>query len=76
MTNFEIQKYYKNETIFNGVYFGINLTKKKKKKDGAYLMNLEEYESIGTHWIEHILTAFELNIFQKKLKNLQETKIS
>ena len=22
-----------------------------KKKNGAYIINLDEYESIGTHWI-------------------------
>ena len=48
LTNFEIQKYYENETKFNGVYSRNNLS---KKKDGAYIINLDEYESIGTHWI-------------------------
>ena len=48
LTNFEIQKYYENETKFNGFYSRSNLS---KIKDGAYVMNLDEYESIGTHWI-------------------------
>ena len=30
LTNFEIQKYYKNEPIFNGVYSRYNLPKKNK----------------------------------------------
>ena len=48
LINFEIQKYYQNEPKFNGVYSRNNLS---KTKDGAYTVNLAEYESIGTHWI-------------------------
>ena len=47
LTNFEIQKYYQNKPKFNGVYLRNNLP---KIKDGTYVMNLYEYESIGTHW--------------------------
>ena len=50
LTNFEIQK-YKNEPRFNGVFSRNNLPKKKKKKDGAYIINLDEYAKVGTHWI-------------------------
>ena len=39
LTNFEIQKYYQNETRFNGVYSRDNLS---KIKDGAYVINLVE----------------------------------
>ena len=46
LTNFEIQKYYENETKFNGVYSRSNLL---KKDDGAKVINLDEYESIETH---------------------------
>ena len=46
LTNFEIQKYYQNETRFNGVYSRDNLS---KIKDGAYVINLVEYSDIGTH---------------------------
>ena len=49
LTNFEIQKYYENESRFNSVYSRDNLP--KKIKDGAYVINLDEYEDIGTHWI-------------------------
>ena len=31
LTNFEIQKYYQNEPIFNGVYSRDNLPKKNNK---------------------------------------------
>ena len=48
LTSFEIQKYYENEPKFNGVYPRNNLS---KTKDGTYIINLDEYESIWTHWI-------------------------
>ena len=48
LTNFEIQNYYQNEPKFNGVYSRNNLP---KIKDGAYVINLDEYKPIGTHWI-------------------------
>ena len=49
LTNFEIQKYYKNEPRFNGVFSRNNLP--KKIKDGAYIINLDEYTNVGIHWI-------------------------
>ena len=49
LTNFEIQKYYQNEPRFNWVYSRDNLP--KKMKDGPYVINLDEYSDIGTHWI-------------------------
>ena len=49
LTNFEIQKYYENETRFNEVFSRDNLP--KKIKDGAYVINLDEYKDAGTHWI-------------------------
>ena len=48
LKNFEIQKYYQNESKFNGVYSRNNL---RKIKDGVYIINLDEYESLGTHWM-------------------------
>ena len=48
LTNFEIQKYYQNEPRFNDVYSRDNLP---KIKDGAYVINLDEYSDIGTHWV-------------------------
>ena len=48
-TNFEIQAYYQNEPRFNGVHSKDNLN--DKTKDGAYVINLDEYSDIGTHWI-------------------------
>ena len=49
LANFEIQKYYQNEPKFNGVYSRDNLP--DKIKDGAYIINLDEYSDIGTHWV-------------------------
>ena len=46
LTHFEIQKYYENEREFNGVYSRNNLS---NIKDFAYIINLDEFESIGTH---------------------------
>ena len=54
LTNFEMQKYYQNEPIFNGVNSRDNLPKTKfneKIKKGAYVINLDEYFDIVTHWI-------------------------
>ena len=48
LTKFEIRKYFQNEPRFNGVYSRDNLS---KKKDGAYVTNLDEYSDIGTHWV-------------------------
>ena len=48
LTNFEIQKYYQNEPKFNGIYSRNNLS---KIKDGAYIINLDEFELKVTHWV-------------------------
>ena len=48
-SNFEIKKYYQNEPRFNGVFSRDNLP--KKIKDGAYVINLDEYADVGTHQI-------------------------
>ena len=48
LTNFEIQK-YQNENKFKGVYSRDNLP--HKIKDGAYVINLDEYSDIVTHWV-------------------------
>ena len=46
LRNFEIQKYSQNERKFNVVCSKNNLP---KIKHGAYVINLEEYKSKGTH---------------------------
>ena len=42
-------KHHENESRFNGVYSRDNLP--NKIKDGAYVINLDEYSDIGTNWI-------------------------
>ena len=54
LTNFEIQAYYQNEPRFNGVFSRDNLN--DKIKNGGYVINLDEYHDIGTHWV-----AFNVN---------------
>ena len=49
LTNIEINEYYKDEPRFNGVYSRNNLP--NKIKNGAYVINLNEYENTGTHWV-------------------------
>ena len=49
LTNFEIQQYCQNELRFNGVYSRYNLP--NEIKDGAYIINLDEYSDIVTHWV-------------------------
>ena len=49
LTNSEIQKYYKIEPRFKGVFSRNSLF--KKLKDRANIINLNEYADVGTHWI-------------------------
>ena len=49
LTNFEIQRYYQNVPRSNGVFSINNLP--KTIKDGEYVINLDEYADVGTHWI-------------------------
>ena len=49
LTNFEIQGYYQNELRFNGVFSRDNLP--NTIKNGAYVINVDEYRDIGTHWV-------------------------
>ena len=61
LTNFEIQQYYENEPRFNGVFSRNNLP--KKIKDGAYVINLDEYADVGTHWIALFCNRNEIVYF-------------
>ena len=47
LTNFETQ--YQNEPRFNGVFSRDNLG--STVKNGAYVINLDEYHDIGTHCV-------------------------
>ena len=61
LTNFEMQKYYQNEPRFNGVYSRDNLP--NKIKDGAYVINLDEYSDIGTHWVALYVSNNDVTYF-------------
>ena len=61
LTKFEIQKYYQNEPKFN-VYSRNNLP---KIKDGAFVINLDVYKSIRTHWIALYVIAENVTYFHK-----------
>ena len=57
-------------------------------KDGAYVINFDEHKSIETYWIALCVNgnclhnsvtyfdSFEVHLFLKKLKNLEEIKVS
>ena len=86
LTNSEIQKYYQNEPKFNGVLSRNNYPKIKHE---TYVINLDENESIGTHWIALYVNANnivyfdsfrvehitkEIKRFPKKIKKLMIMK--
>ena len=66
--------------ILNGIFSRNNLP--KEIKDGVYVINLDEYPAVGTHWIAlfvtemklFILIVLVLNMFLKKFKKLLEIK--
>ena len=60
-TNSEIQRYYQNEPRFNGVFSRNNLS--LKIKDGAYVINLDEYVDVGTPWIALFCNRNEIIYF-------------
>ena len=53
-------EYYVNESRFNGVYSRDNLT---KINDGAYIINLDEYSDIGTHWVALLVNNNNVTYF-------------
>ena len=60
LTNFEIQKFYQNEPRFNGLYPRYDIP---KIKDGVYVINLDEYSDIGTHWVAFYVHNNNLTYF-------------
>ena len=80
LTNFEIQPYYQNETTFNRVYSRVNLP--KTIKNGAYVINLDEYSDIGTHWVSLYVNnktvtyfdSFSVEHIPKKIKKFVNNK--
>ena len=51
---------FKKEYKFNGVYSRKNLS---KIKGGAYIINLDLYESLGSHWITLYVNAENITYF-------------
>ena len=60
LTNFEIQKYHQNKAKFIAAYSRNDL---RKLQDGAYATNLDEFKSIGTHWIALYVNANNIVYF-------------
>ena len=73
LTNFKIQNYYQNGLMCKGAYLR---SKIPKIKDGASVINLDEYKLIGTHWIALCVNgnnvtyfnSFGVKCIPKKLK--------
>ena len=72
--------YYQDEPRFNGVYSRDNLP--RKIKDEAYVINLDEYSDIGTHWIALYVSTKTVTFFDsfgaehipKEIKNIINNK--
>ena len=62
LTNFEKQK-YQNEPKLNGIYSRKKNKIKSKKKNGVYIINFDEYESIAIHWIALYVNFENLTYF-------------
>ena len=61
LKNVEMQKYYENESIFNGLYSRDCLP--NKIKDVAYVTNLDEYSDIETHWVALYVKSNDITYF-------------
>ena len=70
-----------NESRFNGVYSRDNIP---KIKDGTYVINLDEYSDIGTHWVvlyasNNDVTYFDsflVEHFPKEIKAFIDSSLS
>ena len=80
LANFEIQMYYQNGPRFNGIYSRDNLP--GEIKDETYIVNLDEYLDIGTHWIALYVNnktvtyfdSFGVEHIPKKIKKFIDNK--
>ena len=70
LTNLKIQNYYQKEPKINGVYSRNNLP---KIKDGSYVINLDEYKSIGTDWVDLYFNDDNVTYFDSFGLNILET---
>ena len=55
LTNIEMQKYYQSEPKFKKYL--------RKITDGTYVINLDEYKSVGTHWTASYVNANNIVYF-------------
>ena len=55
------KRYYQNKRRFNGVYSRNNLS--KKLKDAVYVINLDQYADVGTHWMALFCNRSEIVYF-------------
>ena len=55
-----MQKYYQNESRFNGVYSRDYLL---KIKEGAYVINIDEYSDTETLWVALWLDNHDVTYF-------------
>ena len=77
---FEIQKYYQIQPKFYSVY---SRNKLSKIRNGTYITNLDEYESIGTHCVVLYFNAenvrdfdsFGLENIPKEIRKSTENEI-
>ena len=51
LTNLEMQKYYAKYKMNLSLIVSIQEIIYLKIKDGTYVINPDEYKSVGTHWI-------------------------
>ena len=65
LTNFEIKRYYQKEPKLHGVY---SINKLPKIRDEGYVINLDEYKSIGTYWIVFYVNGDNVTYFSGKKK--------
>ena len=61
LTYFEIQSYYQNEPKFKVIYSPNGLP--NTFKNGAYVVNLDEYKSIQTYWIVFYVNSNNMTFF-------------
>ena len=81
LTNFEIQKCYQNQPRFNGVYSRDNLPKIRGR---AYVINLDGYSDIRTHWVASCVNNNDVTYFDsfgvehipKEIKSLLDRFLS
>ena len=60
MFNFQIQKCYQNETKFNCFYSSNN---SPKIKNCSYVISLDGYKSIGSHWLALCVNYYKVTYF-------------